>query len=68
MKSLNNKSAKKVMEAMEDMATEVGRSYEADYIWPESVTEEGDEPVDELGELHEVESIITIKVNVNRIW
>ena len=35
---------------MEDMATEVGRSYEADYIWPESVTEEGDEPVDELGE------------------
>ena len=50
VKSLNNKSAKKVMEAMEDMTTEVSRSYEPDYIWPEAVTEESDEPVDELGE------------------
>ena len=62
VRSLNNKSAKKVMEAMDDMATEVGRSYEADYIWPESVNEESEEPVDELGECHEftLGNIITI--------
>ena len=53
VRSLNNKTAKKVMEAMEDMATEVGRSYDPEYIWPEAVTEESEEPVNELGELHE---------------
>ena len=53
VRGLNNKTAKKVMEAMEDMATEVGRCYDADYIWPEAVTEESEEPVNELGELHE---------------
>ena len=33
---LNNKSAKKEMKSMEDMATDIVRSCEADYIWPES--------------------------------
>ena len=61
VRGLNNKTAKKVMEAMEDMATEAGRSFDPDYIWPEAVTEESDEPVDELGELHEyyVRNVIT---------
>ena len=50
VRGLNNKTAKKVMEALEDMATEASRSYDPDYIWPESITEESNEPVDELGE------------------
>ena len=53
VRSLNNKTAKKVMKAMEDMVTEAGRSYDPEYIWPEAVTEESEEPVNELGELHE---------------
>ena len=49
------------MEAMKDIATEAGRNYDPDCIWPEAVTEESDEPVDELGELHEyyVKNVIT---------
>ena len=32
------------------MATEAGRSYDTDFIWSESGTEERDEVVDELAE------------------
>ena len=67
VRSFNNKTAKKVMEAMEDMATEAGRSFDPDYIWPESVTEESDEPVDELGELHEYYAGDIITKHRNRI-
>ena len=35
------------------MQWRTGRSYDPDYIWPEAVAEECDEPVDELGELQE---------------
>ena len=67
VRSLNNKTAKKVMEAMEDMAAEAGRCYDADYIWPEAVTEESEEPVNELGELHEQFGGYIIIKHKNRI-
>ena len=50
VKGLNNKSAKKVMEAMEDMNTEVAKTFEPEFIWPEAAGVESEEPVDELGE------------------
>ena len=52
VKSLNNKSAKKVIEAMEDMNTEVAKTFDPEFVWPEAAGVETDEPVDELGEWH----------------
>ena len=54
VKGFNNKSAKKVMEAMEDTAAEVAKNYEPEVIWPEAASVESDEPVDELGKWHDV--------------
>ena len=53
-KGFNNKTAKKVLEAMEDAPAEVAKNYESEFIWPEAASVEGDEPVDELGEWHDV--------------
>ena len=50
-KGFNNKSARKVMESLED-ATEHSKPFEPDFIWPEAAEVEGEEPVDELGEWH----------------
>ena len=54
VKGFNNKSAKKVMEAMEDTAAEVAKNFEPEVIWPEAASVESDEPVDELGKWHDV--------------
>ena len=36
VRAYNNKTAKKVIEAMEDMTTEVNKSYDPDFIWPDA--------------------------------
>ena len=48
-KGFNNKSAKKTLEAMDDIAAEASKNFEPECIWPEHVAAEGDEPIDELG-------------------
>ena len=48
-KGFNNKSAKKTLEAMEDIAAEASKAFEPEIIWPEHTAAEGDEPVDDLG-------------------
>ena len=50
----NNKSAKKVMEAKEDTAAKVDKNYEPELIWTDAASAESDEPVDELGEWHDL--------------
>ena len=54
VKGFNNKSAKKVMEAMEDITAEMAKNYDPELIWPEAVSVESDEPVDELGKCYDV--------------
>ena len=54
VKGFNNKSAKKVMEAMEDITVEMAKNYDPELIWPEAASVESDEPVDELGKCHDV--------------
>ena len=54
VRGFNSKSAKKVLEAMEDTATELAKNYDPEMIWPEAASVEGDDPVDELGEWHDV--------------
>ena len=39
---------------MEDTAAEVAKNYDPELIWPEAANVESDEPVDELGEWHDV--------------
>ena len=48
-KGFNSKTAKKVMEAMDDMDTEMSRSFEPEFLWPEHASSEGEEPVEDLG-------------------
>ena len=48
-KGFNNKSAKKTIDAMEEIAAESARNFEPECLWPEHVAAEGEEPIDELG-------------------
>ena len=58
VKGFNNKSVKKIMEAMDDIETELSRSLDPEFVWPECVASEGDEPVeDELGKWHKVQTV-----------
>ena len=49
-KGFNNKSAKKTLEAMEEIEIEAAKSLDPEYLWPEHASSEGEEPVDELSE------------------
>ena len=53
-KGLNNKTAKKVMEALLDLE-ELNKSIDPEFIWPEAADVESDEPFDELGKWHDVQ-------------
>ena len=63
-KGMNNKSAKKTLEAMEDIATEAAKSLDPEFLWPEHAAAEGEDPVDDLGEWHEycITSIISLDI------
>ena len=52
--SLNNKTAKNVMEALMDLE-ELNNSIDPEFIWPAPADLESDEPFDELGKWHDVQ-------------
>ena len=57
-KGLNNKTAKKVLEAMEDTA-ELNKNFDPEFLWPEAPETESEDLVDEFGEWHRTQAILT---------
>ena len=48
-KGFNSKSAKKTLEAMEEVAVEAAKEFEPEFVWQEHAAAEGEEPEVELG-------------------
>ena len=57
-KGMNNKTAKKVLEAIEDTA-ELNKTFDPEFLWPEAPETESEDPVDEFGEWHRTQAILT---------
>ena len=57
-KGMNNKTAKKVLEAIEDTA-ELNKNFDPEFLWPEAPETESNDPMDEFGEWHRTQAILT---------